>query len=529
MASAKRAKRDATAGGATDSAPPAVDTALVGQLAALFTGLPRAHGVYELLERKAGGKKVQGKARTERSPVTIELWYKHVAGERGLGIVPIRDDATCLFGAIDIDKYDLDLQDVERKCAELRLPLLPTRTKSGGVHLYAFGAEPLPGPLFKQRLEEWSVSLGYGGAEVFPKQGQLLNDKDVGNWINMPYFAAATGKTERYGIFKGEPLELAAFVQRAQRLRITTEQLEQLVLKEGEEFAEGPPCLQSLSLQGFGEGMRNNGMFAVGVYLKKRYPDDWAAHMHAYNAKFFKPPLPEAELKTIMKALTRKEYNYTCDKPPIKAFCNRNLCRTREFGVGKGSADWGIVIDTDVVMVKTQPPYWIVTVNGTRMQLFSEHFMQQRQFIQLCVDNLRFMPSALPADKWRAEMNKVLQSATEMEAPPDAGVGGELEYHLKQFCTVFPQAETREEMLTGKPFTEEGVTHFRGADFKRYLDSVHFRALSGAKLYAHLRAVGVSHKQLWVGDQNTYVWCVPAFAQQQADIPARTVDPKGEM
>lgn len=509
--------------GAAAAAAPSGAAAVVGAFAELFAGLARAHGVYELFQKKVGGKKVQGRARTVREPVTAELWERHLRGEQGLGVVPVRDDAHAWFGAVDVDKYDLRLEDVERRCAELRLPLLPTRTKSGGVHLYVFGAEPLLADLLKQRLEEWAAAMGYGGAEVFPKQGKLLSEQDVGNWINMPYFNALTGATDRYAVHKGAQLSVEQFIERARALRITNEQLEALAPHEGEAFLEGPPCLQSLSLSGFPEGMRNNGMFAVGVYLKKRYPDDWAAHMHAYNSQFFKPPLGDAEMKQLQKQLARRDYNFTCDKPPIKQFCNRNLCRTREFGVGKGAEDWGVVIGEDVLKVTTDPPYWIISVNGVRMQLFGEHLMQQRHFVELCVNKIGFMPAMLPSDKWRAEVNRLLQSAQEVEAPPDADARGELRWYLQQFCTVYPQAELREELLAGKPFTEDGMTHFRAADFKRFLDSQHFRAFSGAKLFAQLRDFGVQHKQYWVGDQNLHVWCVQAFERNETTIPTKTV------
>jgi hypothetical protein len=494
---------------------------LVERMSSLFSGLDRAYGKYELLKRPAGGKKVPGKAQTLRGPVTHALWHQHLLGQQGLGIVPIRDGNTAVFGAIDIDRYDLKLEEVEKQCAQNNLPLLPTRTKSGGVHLYAFTSEPVPAALLKQRLEEWSVTLGYGGAEVFPKQATLLNDKDIGNWINMPYFAALSDTpVDRYGVWKGKPLSLLQFVQRAEQLRITEEQLEQLHIAEGEEFREGPPCLQSMAKSGFGEGMRNNGMFAVGVYLKKRFPDDWQQQMALYNARFMKPPLAEGELKQITKALGRKDYGYTCDKAPCKQFCNKALCRTREHGVGSGQHDdWGLVIDDDVLRINTVPPYWVVTVNGTRMQLFSEDIMQQRRFQEMCVQNIAYFPPTLPGDKWRAEINKILQAAAPVEAPDDASAHGELAYHLRQFFTVFPQAETREELLVGKPFTEEGLTMFRAADFKRFLDAQHFRALSGAKMYAELRKLGLSHRQLWVAGQNVLVWAGHAVEQSTTPPP----------
>ena len=75
-------------------------------------------------------------------------------------------------------------------------------------------------------------------------------------------------------------------------------------------LSERVPCLQCLSRTGFGEGMRNNGLFAIGVYLKKRYPDDWKTHLSTYNARFMKPPLTDVEIKTTVKALQRKDYSY---------------------------------------------------------------------------------------------------------------------------------------------------------------------------------------------------------------------------
>ena len=497
------------------------------RLAALYRGLSRAHGIYELLQRKSGGKKVEGKARTVRAEVKEDLWLAHLKGEQGLGIVPINDENQCYFGAIDIDRYDLDLAEVEQRVAMLQLPLLPTRTKSGGVHLYCFGREALGAALLKQRLEEWSVALGFGGAEVFPKQSVLLNDRDVGNWINMPYFAAFTGKTERYGVFTGKPLDLPAFIERAEKLRLTEKQLEALTAPEEEDFASGPPCLQSLSRTGFPQGMRNDGLAAVAVYLKRRYPDDWPMHLLAYNTKYMKPPLGEGEVKQLQKSMARKDYNYSCNKAPIKNFCNRSLCRTREFGVGSGDGEWNVVIDSDVQKILTEPPYFIVTVNGVRMQFFSEELLSQRTFQKMCMDRVNLKPSSLSATRWDAELNRVMANAQLIEAPSDSGAGGELEYYLEQFCTVHAQAETRAELLRGLPYTEEGWTYFRSADFKRYLEAQHFRALSGPRLYARLRQIGVAHKQFWVEEQNIMVWAVKAFERKMPTIDTRTVDKGG--
>lgn len=488
----------------------------------------RAHGLYDV-DKKANGKaKIEGKALTKREPVTLKLWERHLSGKQGIGIVPINDEGLSFFGAIDIDKYDIEIKDVEARCAALGLPLLPTRTKSGGVHLYLFTVvSGLSAQLVRARLEEWAVALGFGGVEIFPKQNQLMNESDVGNWINMPYFNAA--ETNRYGIFKGEKLSIEQYITRAEALRVTEEQLQQLTIPETDGFEKGPPCLQALGRSGFGEGQRNKGMFACGVYLKKRYPDDWQAHFHAYNVKYMRPPLADSETKVLIKSLARKEYNYTCNQDPLKPLCNRRICHTRDYGVGKDeNEDWGIVIDSEATRVETNPPYWILTINGTRVTVYSEHLLTQRKFQELCVEKIGHYPPPLPGEKWRAEVNRILSTAVSVEAPADSSPTGELQWLLQQFCTVYPQGETREEILTGKPFTEEGSVRFRAADFKKFLDAQHFRAFTGHKLYAELRAMGVEPKQVWIDKQNLLVWSVPVF-QSTADtvIPPRVVDKGG--
>src|SRR4030066_2591963 len=105
---------------------------LAKRFMARFAGLERAHGTYEIgagtrVDQK---NKLKGRALTKLEPVTEELWEFHLVGKRGLGIVPIRDDATCSFGSIDIDVYDkLDLPSLEAKCAALNLPLIVCRDR----------------------------------------------------------------------------------------------------------------------------------------------------------------------------------------------------------------------------------------------------------------------------------------------------------------------------------------------------------------------------------------------------------------
>src|ERR1700743_2143102 len=106
---------------------------------ALFAGLERSHGIYFPIdkEREDGKRTCSRQPATPLEPVTDELWIEHLAGRNGLGIVPIREDSTCRFGAIDIDVYDgLDHAAIAGRMVEMNIPLIPCRSKSGGCHAF---------------------------------------------------------------------------------------------------------------------------------------------------------------------------------------------------------------------------------------------------------------------------------------------------------------------------------------------------------------------------------------------------------
>jgi hypothetical protein len=153
----------------------------------LFNGSDRAHGIYTLPKNKKGKQK--GTAKTIKEPATKELYDKHIAGEIGLGIVPIDSDSNCHFAAIDIDTYDINLHELENDVNNFKLPLVVCSTKSGGAHLYLFLKEPIPAEIINPAMALWANRLGFPNVEIFPKQKKLKKN-ELGNWINLPYFNA---------------------------------------------------------------------------------------------------------------------------------------------------------------------------------------------------------------------------------------------------------------------------------------------------------------------------------------------------
>ena len=490
---------------------------------ALFAGLTRAHGVYEITEKPQPGKKLHGRAYTVIDPVTVELWQRHLDGEQGLGVIPIRDDATVRFAAIDIDNNSIDHLALERQLAELELPLVVCRSKSGGAHCYLFLRDDANAGTAQAKMTRWAAAVGYPKAEVFPKQVALAGSRDVGNWINMPYFSERDEVPSiRRALLKGAWLDAPAFLVLAEARSLTAAQLAEIDLPlpqapEGGDLDDAPPCLLALAAQGFGEGTRNNTLFNLAVYTRLRYGEHgWQDALRELNDKHMRPALPESEVRGILRSVGKKEYCYTCTRPPIRDHCNKDVCKTLKWGIG-GLNEIPNVMISKLTKIKTVPPTWVATVNDQRVELTTEELMLQGAFKMVVMEKLNKVVKAIRQNAWDRLIEKLTETMEEVEAPNDAGPEGQFLHHVEQFCTGRAQARSKDELLQGKPWTEEGRTYFRSSDLIRYLDQQHFKAFKQREMWTIVqRHVGMSHSFKLKGKQ-VQCWSLPEFEQQKED------------
>lgn len=483
----------------------------------LFEGLPRAHGTYVVLEplKKEDGKKVEGKAVTLKEEVTVEKWQAHLDGtSKGLGIIPIMDDANVNWGAIDVDDYKLDHEAMEAKIIKLKLPLVMCRSKSGGAHLYVFFKEPVTAKLARSKMMEWVIALGCkSGTEIFPKQIALANKSDIGNWINMPYFDAA--KTQRFAIYKNKKLSAAKFLEYANIKAVTLSELEAFQVDLGAgEFADGPPCLQTLASSGFPQGTRNMGIFNMGVYCRNKFGDDWQEKLEDMNRDFMHPPLASSEMTQAIKSLSRKVYFFTCDKQPIVQCCNKEICKTREFGVGGSGEDVPVTIGS-LTRINSEVPTFFIDVEGVRMEITPQDLLMQEKFRLLCIEKINKLPTRMKQPEWEKIVRERLERIEVIEAPRDSGPTGQFFLHLEAFCTNRHKARAIDELLIGKPFADEdGRTYFRSIDLMKYLDQQHFREFKERKIWALMREMGAEHEQKILKGKCVQCWSIPSPAEQ---------------
>jgi len=501
----------------------------ISKFKAIFTGLDIAYGTYKIEKEKDSGKQA-GKAVVVRKPPTDDLWEAHLNGiEPSLGIIPIRADNSCIWGCVDIDQYPLDHAGLVAKVKRLKLPLVVCRSKSGGAHVFLFVAEPIPAAEMQRYLKTCSGLLGESGREIFPKQSEIFVERgDTGNFLNLPYFGGDA--TLRYAINEdGTAATLEEFYA------LYDANVQALPLNHPEEVKEaenpakdGPPCLQALCSQGFPEGTRNNGLFNIGIYLKKAEPAKWEDKLMEYNMKYFGPPLPLQELQIVTKQLHKKEYKYKCKDAPLNSFCNSGLCRTRRFGVGADGPDAPQI--SNLSKYNSEPPLWFLDVNAKRIELDTEHLFNQSQFQRSCVEKLNTLPPTLRKQDWESLLNALLREMTELEqiqeAPEDTSVTGRFTDLLEEFTTHMQQAMDRDEILMGRPWTseEEGKVYFRIKDLEAHMKRNGFLGMTAPRMAQRIRDIGGEPISLYLKGRSTRAWRVPRFDQQ--DAPFETPETK---
>jgi hypothetical protein len=488
-----------------------------------FAGLDRAHGRYLVpagARADARGKVVGATISTERTGPTVELWERHLAGDYGLGVVPVRDDDTCVWGAVDVDVYPLDHAALVRTVADLGLPLVVCRTKSGGAHLFLFLTEPAPAELVRAKLLDWSVAVGYPGVEVFPKQTHLASETDYGNWLNMPYQAGE--RSVRYCQGPAGALTVTEFLDLADQVAVSSDEL---ALTEPdlppEPLPGAPPCLTTLCRQGFPPGTRNNALFDLAVYAKKAVGPDLALEaVLDYNRRFFDPPKGDREVRSVVQSVLKKSYSYRCAELPISAVCQRAVCLKQEHGVGSDAGDAGVEFGA-LVKVLTTPPTWLWDVNGKRLELTTADLLDQRRFQVRAVEELSVLTAPLKPAAWRSLVAERLAAVTDVVVPPEATRAGQLWTLLERYVTGHARAKAMDELLLGRPYTTAGRTNFVATDFLDYLQR-HRVSVTEREVYNLLRDRGLEadHAAVLKGKRLAY-WSVPAIGEQTEshDVP----------
>lgn len=503
---------------------------LAARMLAAFEGSKVAHGTTTVGRIGRNGK-AESDSRIVRRPLTLELIQSHIDGVQGVGAIPINEENMCRWGAIDVDVYNLDHASLQARIQKLKLPLLHCRSKSGGAHLYLFLQDYEQAKVVREYLVEMSVALGHSGCEIFPKQDRILAERgDVGNFINMPYFNADT--PQRYCFNdEGNAMELEEFLDAVEKRAIPVSSLEKLQFSgKRKYFVDGPPCLEHIFADGPISADRNKTVFNCGVYCRLKHPDDWVAEFETMNRTLCDPPLESKEVVGLQKSLEKKEYFYTCDQEPFKSFCDKDLCMTRRYGIGDKSVESATM--GNLLIVLSEPRLYFLNVDGQRVQLSTEQLQNQTQFQRACMEQITVMPPTMRGNRWQATVQKLLKEGVRQEVPEELTLTGQFMEHLRQFCTSRIRALHPEELLHGKPWTNnQGVTMFKFDGLMDYLAYRKFTYYTRAQVQEQLKRLNGGRECHHThnitradGSRTTVrVWTVPAFENIDIKLPIEEI------
>lgn len=511
---------------------------LSDELVNLFASNPRSRGRWE---------PQTDRMYVEYLPVDSDVMDAHLEGAMGCGGVPVTDDGNCLWAAIDMDNHgtdeDLPIHEIDAKIHELQLPLIPCRSKSGGIHAYLFLKEPTPAAKIRNLMANWAVKLGYGGSEVFPKQNKLISrdgKMSFGNWINLPYFGG--GKTVRYAVVDGERLSLQKFIKYAEEMRVGKPKLRSLIIADN---PDAPPCIQALLSQGAPKGQRNEAMYNLVVYYRKYDPATMAANAENAGQSIFSEPLPKNELKRTLGSASRPECSYRCGEDVIKRHCDRNECVKRKHGIteteaGNQETHEALPAFSELAKYSTEPVRWELMVGDVRIfNISTPDLLDWRAIRQLIADRLTRVVPMIKSSEWERILSPLMQTARIIEAPDDAGVNGLIRDRLREFCVKADltgrgeDLEERKSLLRGMPIVQkmdgERCVVFRGQDFVNYLKRTKSEELKGVNLWFAVQELGVMHRKIRIGTKDSCnVWYLPVVAVIQA-LAAEPIEFKAEI
>jgi hypothetical protein len=503
----------------------------VDRFAALFVGMERAYGQWLIPANKA---------RFVKKNLELKQYEQHIEGTVGLGVVPIREDNTCLWGAIDIDVDDIDHAELIKAVRRADLPLIVCRSKSGGAHCYTFISTPARASDLRKALAGHASILGYGQSEIFPKQ-DILGD-GLGSWINLPYLGG--NETQRYAVDDdGNPMSLEEFIEAAENLKVT--HTVKQVKAEVRDAKAMPPCIRYFQVNGIPEGARNEVLFNFAVYLRKAYPDTWEQEFMKVNANLTSVPLPLREVQTLLKSISKKSYNYKCKVPLIANQCDRITCMTLDFGM-RDNSNYSEFLVGGITKITTDPPFWLLNVNGVDVRMSTGQIYSYSQVRMRCVEVLGGMIPPMKDEEWRQLLHSRMVSELQIqEAPKDAGDTGRVLSALTDFVRLAARSSKKEDVAHGIPVIDQAriqdketgewdasdVVYFRSTDFISYLQRKKIIAfMPNNDLWAILREAGCGHTKIRAGKRIVQVWYLPVSREMAEEIRGAyappTLDPQ---
>ena len=412
-------------------------------------------------------------------PITEDDYRLHLHGKKSIGIQPCDDNGLACFGAIDIDPKvykDLDIKKYLDIIQEKELPLIPIKSKSGGLHLYLFTKEFVKAKVIREFLEQVLFLFKLPiTTEIFPKQTKLGSDtngnKVNGNFINLPYF----NKSERVALDpSGKEMPLDLFLKVVEINKADIEKLENisndLIKKEltggAEEFKDGPPCLEILSKNKMKDG-RDRFLYNYMVMAKKKYPDNWGKMVLKAGRNYFEfdQIWTDDYIEKKIKHWEKQEKGHTCHDDLLAPVCIKSECVKRKFGIiSDKKINWPLMTNLIKVDFKPDPEYYFTVEreDGETVQVHAKDvnkIKDQQELRGLIMAQADFPPPPIKGMDF-FEIQKALFSTIDTVQPAPGTTPMEiLKKHLKDYIHS-TEATSHNSFKSGNVLKDDTYAYF---------------------------------------------------------------------
>ena len=412
-------------------------------------------------------------------PITEDDYRLHLHGKKSIGIQPCDDNGLACFGAIDIDPKvykDLDIKKYLDIIQEKELPLIPIKSKSGGLHLYLFTKEFVKAKVIRDFLEQVLFLFKLPiTTEIFPKQTKLGSDtngnKVNGNFINLPYF----NKSERVALDpSGKKMPLDLFLKVVEINKADIEKLENisndLIKKEltggAEEFKDGPPCLEILSKNKMKDG-RDRFLYNYMVMAKKKYPDNWGKMVLKAGRNYFEfdQIWTDDYIEKKIKHWEKQEKGHTCHDDLLAPVCIKSECVKRKFGIiSDKKINWPLMTNLIKVDFKPDPEYYFTVEreDGETVQVHAKDvnkIKDQQELRGLIMAQADFPPPPIKGMDF-FEIQKALFSTIDTVQPAPGTTPMEiLKKHLKDYIHS-TEATSHNSFKSGNVLKDDTYAYF---------------------------------------------------------------------
>jgi hypothetical protein len=496
---------------------------IASQLLELFEGDSSQHLLVTLTgDQKDSGKR-NAEYKTVYSAVTAELWQKHLNGEIIIGVKPELNDKA-KWGCIDVDPSsykDFKSKKFVNIIQEYKLPLVPVKSKSGGLHIFLFLKDWSTVKQIREVLDKWNSKF-FMSKEVFPC------NKSVG----MPYHKSERAVEYAYSD-NNEALLVGGFIEEAFKKRSSIDDLLKFKTDDYEPeegYKEFPPCIQKLLNDKWTGDNRNNILFNAAVLEMKKsegHIDKKALKeiLLERNQQMFAEPLTEKEIVgTVLNSVFKNNYTYKC--PPKHGYmtpiCNKDLCRLRKLGIGAQAPD---IIDefSEVEQIKDmKTTYYTFKYKEIPMTFASIDLIDEKSFRTRMMDYGIFWMT-LPKPKKGPPPFEMLMAALIANSKPSEKVKYEdtladVRYSvLKEFFEKYMVLDDFEKLKDGYIVREEE----NGQDYcyfkKNTLDGF-IKKLSGKIFSNSLEAItllGCEKLDYYKGEKNIWKVALPDFTKKE--------------